>query len=128
MNLQRKLDRIFSEFIRLRDSNKDGYGCCISCGKIIHWKEGHCGHYINRRHLSLRYDEQNCNLQCVKCNSFDEGNNIGYTRGLIKKYGDRVIELISIKKFNYCSLGKVEYETLIKIYQNKLKKTKDERK
>jgi hypothetical protein len=124
MNLQRKLDRIFSEYIRLRDTDENGYGRCISCGKWIHWKEGDAGHFCNRKHLSLRYDEKNVNLQCRSCNRFDEGNTIGYNRGLVEKYGDGVINYLTIKKFNHCRLGKVEYEALIKEYTEKVKQLK----
>jgi len=124
MNYKAKLDRIFSEYIRLRDTDENGYGRCISCGKIIHWKEGDAGHYVNRKHLSLRYDEKNVNLQCRSCNRFSEGNAIGYNHGLVEKYGDGVIDYLTVKKFNCCHLGNVEYETLIKYYKKKVKELK----
>jgi transposase len=58
MNYKAKLDKIFSEYIRLRDATLgDGYGTCISCGKIIYWKDNHCGHFINRKHMALRFNE-----------------------------------------------------------------------
>jgi len=124
MNLKAKLDNVFSEYIRLRDSDENGYGRCISCGKIVHWKEADCGHFVNRRHLSLRYDEKNVNLQCRACNRFQEGNAIGYNHGLVEKYGDSVIDYLAIKKFNYCHIGNVEYEALIKEYTAKVKQLK----
>jgi len=121
MNLKTKLDRIFSEYIRLRDTDEYGYGRCISCGKTVHWKKADCGHYVNRRHLSLRYDEKNCNLQCRACNRFDEGNMIGYGHGLVEKYGDSVINYLNVKRYNPCRIGKAEYEALIKHYEAKVK-------
>lgn len=39
MNYKDKLDRIFSEYIRLRDADNNGYIRCISCGKIVFWKD-----------------------------------------------------------------------------------------
>ena len=51
MNYKNKLDRIFSIFIRKRDT-KEGYGFCISCGKPITFETCDCGHYINRVHMS----------------------------------------------------------------------------
>ena len=121
MNYREKLDKVFSEYIRLRDTDERGIGRCISCGKVIHWKEGDAGHYVNRKHLSLRYDEKNVNLQCRSCNRFDEGNNIGYQKGLIEKYGIDVIDYLAVKKFNYCKLSIVEYESLIRYYKEKVK-------
>lgn len=38
--LQQRLDRIFSEYIRLRDFDFNGYCQCISCVKINYWKDG----------------------------------------------------------------------------------------
>jgi len=119
------LDRIFSEYIRRRDSDKDGYIRCISCGKIVYWKESDCGHYINRRHNSTRYDEVNCNAQCRSCNRFDEGNIYNYRKGIIKKYGEQAVELVEIKKYNHCKLGQFEINVLAEEYRRKLKEIKN---
>ena len=123
-SLKKKLDRVFSIYVRLRDTDESGYGRCISCGQIIHWKKGDAGHYVNRKHMSLRYDEKNVNLQCRACNRFDEGNMIGYNHGLIEKYGDNVIPYLQIKKNNPCKIGDFEYSVLIKDYSKKVKELK----
>lgn len=127
-NLKATLDRWFSIFIRLRDSDANGYGRCISCGKVVHWREADCGHFINRRHMNTRYDERNCNLQCRSCNRFDEGNNIGYMRGLVRKYGEGVIEQLHVKKQLYRKYDEFEYRTLIQFYKNKVKELKNGKK
>lgn len=121
MNLKEKLDRVFSEYIRRRDADENGYIRCISCGKIVYWKDADAGHFVNRRHMSLRYDEKNVNAQCRSCNRFDEGNPIGYAEGLKRKYGSQVIRYFEIKKHNIAQYTKVAYEQLIKYYQNKIK-------
>lgn len=120
MNYKNKLDRIFSIFIRKRDT-KEGYGFCISCGKPITFETCDCGHYINRVHMSTRYDEMNCNGQCKKCNRFDEGNIQGYRKGLIKKYGLEKVELLELKKHNNAHFNETIFKELIKEYQNKIK-------
>lgn len=125
MNHKAKLDRIFSEYVRLRDSDMQGYGRCISCGKVVFWKDADAGHYVNRKHMSLRYDEKNVNLQCRSCNRFDEGNMIGYNHGLIEKYGDKVIPYLDVKRHNVCKLGPTEYAVLIRHYQDKVKQLKE---
>ena len=81
-----KLDRIFSLFIRYRDTMPNGYFQCISCGKIKPFNKADCGHYINRQHMSTRFDEMNCNAQCSHCNRFMEGNIQDYRRRLVAKY------------------------------------------
>jgi len=124
MNLQTKLDKIFSEYIRLRDSYANGYGRCISCGKIVHWKEADAGHFVCRKHLSLRYDEHNVNLQCRACNRFDEGNKIGYHRRLVEKYGEGVIDLLVIRRNTFTSYSKGDYELMIRHFSGKIKELK----
>ena len=115
MNHKATLDRIFSRYIRLRDADANGYIRCISCGKAVFWKNSDAGHYVNRRHLALRYDEKNVNAQCRACNRFDEGNMLGYHAGLVKKYGEAVIRYLEIKKHNIAGYGKTEYEILLNI-------------
>lgn len=121
MNYKTKLDNVFSEYIRRRDSNEDGYGRCISCGKIVHWKDADAGHYVNRNHMSLRYDEKNVHLQCRACNRFDDGNILGYTCGLVERYGNRVLQYLEIKKHNTFKMYQSAYEGLTKYYQQKIK-------
>lgn len=120
-NLKATLDRWFSLYIRLRDSDANGFGRCISCGKLVHWKEADCGHFINRQHMNTRYDERNCNLQCRSCNRFDEGNNVGYMQGLVKKYGQCVVQELTLKKHLYRKYSDFEYRELIKYYKQKVK-------
>lgn len=119
-----KLDKVFSEFIRLRDANANGYVRCISCGKIDHWKEVDCGHYVNRKHLSTRWHEKNCNGQCRACNRFDEGNMLGYTKGLVKKYGPSILDELDMLKHQVSKLSDFEGIFLIKHYQEKIKELK----
>lgn len=115
-----RLDRVFSEYVRLRDADSNGYIRCISCGKIAHWKESDCGHYVNRKHLSTRWNEKNCNAQCPACNRFDEGNMLGYTKGLVKKYGNSVLDELDVLKHQTSKMTDFEGELLIKHYKAKV--------
>lgn len=117
--LIKKLDTIFSKYIRLRDSH-DGVFTCCSCGLLKPYEQGDCGHFINRRWMALRYDERNCNMQCRSCNRFDEGNNVGYTRFMQRKYGDATIDLLMSMKTNF-KWSDGELELLIKDYKKKVK-------
>lgn len=126
--LKAKLDRYFSQYIRLRDANKDGYIRCISCGKLVFWKEADAGHYINRAHMSTRYDELNVHAQCRHCNRFREGNMLGYTRSLIRKYGQDVLDKLQIKKNQTSKISDFEAEKLIEYYKQQIKKLKEVKK
>ena len=122
-NLVKELDKVFSEFIRLRDT-PGGFGRCISCQKIITYSNCDCGHYINRKHMTTRYDEKNCNAQCRSCNRFDEGNIQGYRKGLIAKIGEKETELLEVKKHGVSTMGKFELKILIIEYKSKVKELK----
>lgn len=122
-----KLDRIFSEYIRLRDSNDKGYCRCISCGSFHFWRDMDCGHFVNRSHMGTRFSERNCNAQCRKCNRFDEGNNIGYTKGLIRKYGIRVINDLEVKKNTPTYLKNCDYDIMIAHYKKEVLRLKKEK-
>ena len=122
--LKAKLDRVFSEYIRLRDTaghTKDGYFRCISCGQIKPYSQADCGHYIGRQHMATRYNEINCNAQCRFCNRFNEGLKGGYRQGLVQKYGEDKVLLLESQQVKTAKISVFEYEELIKFYQQKIK-------
>ncbi len=127
-DLKVKLDKEFSLFIRLRDAMENGFFKCISCGQIKPFAQADCGHYINRQHMSTRFDEMNCNSQCRKCNRFMEGNIQNYRKGLIAKYGEQRVAILESKQRITQKYSDFEYEQLIKYYKSlnkKLRKEKD---
>ena len=72
---------------KLQEASDLGYVRCISCGKIIHVSEADGGHFIPRQYRATELVPTNINPQCRTCNRFDYGNQIGYRKGLIEKYG-----------------------------------------
>ena len=114
-----KLDKVFSLFIRQRDS-RDGYFKCISCGRIKEYWQADCGHYINRAVMATRYDEMNCNAQCRHCNRFKGGNREGYRIGLLKKCGEKMVDILDLKKSMTLKLAPFELELMIAQYKAKL--------
>lgn len=123
-----KLWKAFSEFIRCRDVDGTGYGKCITCSRIIHWKSGDCGHGIGRQHLATKYDERNNALQCKKCNGFEGGKREVYKEEVDKRYGPQTWEKLEIMSRQVCKRGKFEIEIMTKHYRElaaKLKKEKN---
>lgn len=96
--IQKKLDKVFSKYIRLRDSDNDGWGRCITCGHKVHVNNAHCGHFLSRRFLSIRYDEYNANLQCKYCNIVLHGNQEKYRQAQTLKWGSGVHDYLEMKK------------------------------
>jgi hypothetical protein len=82
------------------------------------------GHYFHRRHMSLRYDEKNVNAQCKTCNQFNSGNPAGYRAGLVMRYGENVIEYLTMKKNTTAHFSETDYQGLIKEYRSKIKRIK----
>lgn len=124
----KKLDKVFSEYIRLKHSDKNGYCRCISCGKINYWKDIHNGHYMSRRYMSTRFDENNCRPQCVACNIFNQGNAQMYRRGLIAEIGEKAVDLVEvIAKTQTKKWSDFELKALIDCYADKVKQLKKEK-
>ena len=113
-----KLWKAFSEFIRRRDSDENGYGKCFTCHRTINWKDGDCGHGIGRQHKSTKYDEQNNHLQCKKCNGFEGGEQAIYKEEVDKRYGKGTWDKLVLKSRQVCKRGKFEIDTMAKYYQN----------
>lgn len=127
--LVERLDRVFSEYVRLRDSfaTQSGlYFRCISCGRILPYADADCGHYVNRRHMATRFDEANCNAQCRSCNRFDEGNIYNYRRGLVAKIGEARVQLLESRKNDVCRYAPFELEAMTAHYRAKVKRLKEE--
>lgn len=114
-----RLDKVFSEYVRLRDS-RDGMFTCCSCGQLKPYEQADAGHFINRRWLAIRWDERNVHAQCRSCNRFDEGNNIGYTRFMTRKYGEDTVDLLLSMKTSY-RWTDGELDILTKEYRQKVK-------
>ncbi len=117
--LVKKLDNIFSQYIRLSNS-KDGNCTCVTCGKIGDWKNGgiQAGHFQSRKHYSTRWDERNVKPQCVGCNMFKAGEQYKFSLYLGQQLSEELLqESRKIRKFT-----SVELEEMADYYSSKIKK------
>jgi len=114
--LEKVLDSVFSVFIRLRVANGDGYVKCFTCGAIMLWTKAQCGHYWSRINRSLRWDEENCQVQCMRCNIYMHGNYPKFGIELVRKYGVGILERLDIKSSNVSRMKNFELEVLILNY------------
>ena len=125
--LQDKADKLMSLYIRQKYA-KDGLVSCVSCGKVIPWKDSDCGHFIPKsRGASVRYIEENCHPECQSCNRFDHGHLIGYTRYMISMYGDEKIDELKLEARKTLSASQKRglVEEAILYYGEQLKKLDD---
>ena len=97
-SLEKKLDRVFSEYIRKRDADAGGTVSCVTCGKLMHWKDCHASHFVKRQHRSTRWDERNVHAQCSRENVFMGGSQDEMAEYIVKKYGRETLsELLAMK-------------------------------
>lgn len=114
------LQRVFNEFIRLRDVDLP----CISCGRY-HQGQYHAGHYRSVGACpELRFNEDNVHKQCSACNSHLSGNILEYRLGLIEKIGLERVEFLERKDHPPLKLSVEEIKDLIKAYKAKVKELK----
>jgi hypothetical protein len=111
-SLVEKLDKVFSIYIRRRYAIND-IAKCVTCGKEDNWKSLQCGHFMSRKHLSTRWNEDNCQVQCAGCNVFRYGEQYLYSQYLGDKLAQELyIESKQIRKFTDVELQeKIDYYT-----------------
>lgn len=111
--LKRKLDTVFSLYIRAKYSKK-----CYTCkasGKVLQ-----CGHFISRSYLATRWEEDNCRPQCVGCNIWGKGKPLDFEENLIEELGiERVMEMKAQRKM-LLKLKPEWYLERISFYERKL--------
>jgi len=115
--LVKKLDTIFSQYIRLKNSI-DEISTCFTCGKRDHWKKLQNGHFQSRRHYSTRWDEINCQVQCSGCNVFKYGEQYVFGNKLDQKFGTGTARRLHIKAQKIVKLSDSDLEDMIKRYKN----------
>tara|TARA_R110000851_G_scaffold187470_1_gene337344 strand:+ start:205 stop:600 length:396 start_codon:yes stop_codon:yes gene_type:complete len=114
--LVKKLDAVFSQYIRLKNS-VDEIATCFTCGKKDHWKKLQNGHFQSRKHYSTRWDEINCQVQCAGCNVFKYGEQYKFSVNLDAEYGSGTSERLHIKAQQIIKLSNFEIEDMIKRYK-----------
>lgn len=88
----KKVQQRFNKWIRTRDW---GLGC-ISCG--IKGGLMQAGHYrsVGATRDALRFEPDNCHVQCAQCNGVKSGNLIPYRKNLIQKIGLERVEWLEL--------------------------------
>ena len=118
--LIKKLDSLFSKYIRRKDAIND-IAKCVTCGVERHWKELQCGHFQSRRHYSTRWHENNTRPQCVKCNMFSQGEQYIFGKKLKDEIGDVMFDELILEKNRTQKYTLSDYKYLIEYYTKKLK-------
>jgi 5-methylcytosine-specific restriction endonuclease McrA len=106
----KKLDVIFSKFIRKRD------GHCMKCGRLDGGLQ--CAHIAGRRSLSGRWNEKNAITLCYFCHlRWSHQNPLEFTVWLKENLPEFYEEGLRVTK---TTVKNLDLEALFKYYQSKL--------
>tara|TARA_R100001463_G_scaffold120475_1_gene176530 strand:- start:102 stop:494 length:393 start_codon:yes stop_codon:yes gene_type:complete len=115
--LVKKLDIVFSRWVRLSNSDDKGYCECVTCNKKVHWYDIQAGHFMSRRHYSTRWDQDNVKPKCKACNIFGQGKQYKYSIYLGKSLSDDLLA----KSRQLVKYSVVDLQNMIDFYTNELK-------
>lgn len=110
-----KLDSIFSQYIRRRKAVDDIVECW-TCGKVDFYKKMQNGHFQSRTHYATRWNEINCQVQCVGCNMFKSGQQYIFGKNLDSKYGDGTAHELYMKAKMITKITTPEIKEMIEKY------------
>ena len=116
--LVKRLDAVFSQYIRLSNADNNKNCTCVTCNKKFHWKEIQAGHFMSRKHYSIRWDERNVKPQCAACNVFRYGEQYLYSLYL----GNNLSKELLDKSRIITKFTSDELEDMIIHYSNEVKK------
>lgn len=106
----KEADKAFSLYIRKKYANAEGYVRCFTCPATGHWKEFDCGHFISRKHMSVRWNQNNARPQCKYCNQAKYGMENVFQLRLTREIGIEKVEKLLQKKHE---TFKLDRQTLI---------------
>ena len=132
LNLVEFAMEIMQENARLRDSDREWKGFCISCDKLVSWGNHAWGHDFSRKVKNICLCKRNINLQCNWCNrtTWPRGDKIAservnrkYDENLTKKYWWEYVKLL---REHYEAYFKKDYDENWLIGDKLIKKAKVE--
>ena len=123
--LVKKLDKIFSIWIRSKDADHAGMVDCFTCGVTKNWKyEIDAGHFQSRGKYETRWNEQNVKPQCKRCNGFRGGEQYRFAKNLDALYGDGTAEWLEFESNQSARFTNDELLVKIKHYTELVKSLK----
>lgn len=114
--LKKRLDQIFSLYIRTRDK-----GQCYTCPRKDEIKKMQNGHFVPRQYLAVRWDEVNNHCQCYACNMLYNGQPGAYAVRLELDYGQGTVARLEARRKEITKLTPEWYEEQIAVFAEKLK-------
>ena len=123
-SLKKKLWKIFSIYIRMRDcletTGTTAHGLCCTCKRDYPIGKLQAGHFIPGREDSILFTPSCVHAQCYRCNVQRSGEWVKYFRFMEKKYGrDYIFELMDRSEIK-CKITPEWIETTAAYYLEKI--------
>lgn len=118
--LKKKTWALFSQYIRQKYADKNGYGNCYTCGKRAMWKNLQAGHGIGGRHNFVLFMEEVVRPQCSGCNLWGGGRYSIFAEKLIREYGAKKYAELVFQSNKPKQFKIYELEAICDIYKHKL--------
>jgi len=123
----KKVDTVFSQYIRLRATDYRGFGQCYTCHATRHWSEVDAGHFMSRACMSTRFDEMNVQFQCKRCNGFRSGEQYLFSKHLDEQYGEGTAEALLIASKKTRKFTRDELEQMYHHYKRRVDELRSEK-
>lgn len=124
-------DMWFSRYIRLKYSEQKMFGLfvakCYTCGAIHDIKLLDNGHYVNREHKTVRFNEDNCRPQCTYCNRYRSGRHLEFGINLVKEIGSKRVDVLKQLSLFPGEDNEIFYREQSEIYRKKFNELLKER-
>ena len=125
--LVKELDAVFSQYIRLDKSDKDGYCVCVTSGERMFWKDAQAGHFYSRKYYPTRWHDDNVFPQSIRDNIFFHGNYINYTRFMLDSYGREFVDELEALAKSGKKISTPEIREKIEYYKKEVNRLKKEK-
>ena len=114
--LKKKLDKVFSKWVRLSHRDKYGWVKCYTCSTKKRPEDIHAGHYVPRHATATRWHPMNVKPQCAGCNSFRAGEPQTFRENLIEEYSLDDVEALEMLRHESVSLQRDVLQAEIEKY------------
>jgi hypothetical protein len=117
----KKLDAIFSLYIRNYYADSNGQVECITCQRFYPVAKIQNGHFISRKNYATRWSEDNVAPQCYGCNVMQQGQQFLFSKWIDEKYGEGYSQTILERSRTTVKFSNPELLDMIDLYTQKLK-------
>lgn len=127
--LIKKLDTVFSEYIRLRDCDDNGTVTCFVTGERVWWRDADAAHWLGRSLMPVRFDERNVHATTKDTNQYEDPFEHGrkYDAAMKRHYQQCEVETLVLKSVSVQKFMRHEILELIETYTEKVKQLKKQK-